>query len=81
MKEWLAYAVVWSVLKFTGALPRPLARAMGAGIARLLFVVTPRLRKIAEFNLQLAFPEWTDALREATLRGICADAALHAREY
>ena len=81
MKKWLAYAVVWSVLKFTGALPRPLARAMGAGIARMLFVVTPRLRKIAEFNLQLAFPEWTDAQRDATLRGMVRSLGWMAAEF
>ena len=81
MKEWLAYAVVWSVLKFTGALPRPLARAMGAGIARVLFVVTPRLRRIAKFNLKLAFPEWTDAQRETTLRGMVRSLGWMAAEF
>ena len=81
MKEWLAYAVVWGALKFTGALPRPLARAMGAGIARMLFAMTPKLRKIAEFNLQLAFPEWTDAQREATLRGMVRSLGWMAAEF
>ena len=81
MKEWLAYAVVWSVLKFTGALPRPLARAMGAGIARVLFAVTPRLHRIAKFNLQMAFPEWTDAQREATLRGMVRSLGWMAAEF
>jgi Kdo2-lipid IVA lauroyltransferase/acyltransferase len=81
MKEWLAYAVVWSVLKFTGALPRPLARAMGAGIARVLFAVTPRLHRIAKFNLQMAFPEWTDAQRAATLRGMVRSLGWMAAEF
>jgi KDO2-lipid IV(A) lauroyltransferase len=81
MKEWLAYAVVWSVLKFTGALPRPLARAMGAGIAWMLFAVTPRLRRIAKFNLQMAFPEWTDAQREVTLRGMVRSLGWMAAEF
>ena len=81
MKEWLAYAAVWSVLKFTGALPRPLARAMGAGIARVLFAATPRLRKIAAFNLKLGFPEWTDAQRDATLRGMVRSLGWMAAEF
>ena len=81
MKEWLAYRVVWSVLKFTGALPRPLARAMGAGIARMLFQVTPRLHRIAKFNLQMAFPEWTVAQREATLRGMVRSLGWMAAEF
>ena len=81
MKERLAYAVVWSVLKFTGALPRPLARAMGVGIARMLFAVVPRLHRIAKFNLQMAFPEWTDAQREATLRGMVRSLGWMAAEF
>jgi Kdo2-lipid IVA lauroyltransferase/acyltransferase len=81
MKEWLAYLVVWSVLKCTGALPRPLARAMGAGTARMLFTVTPRFRKIAKFNLELAFPEWTDAQRDATLRGMVRSLGWMAAEF
>jgi KDO2-lipid IV(A) lauroyltransferase len=81
MKEWLAYVVVWGVLKFTGALPRPLARAMGAGIARVLFALVPKLRKIAAFNLRLAFPEWTDAQREATLRGMVRSLGWMAAEF
>ncbi len=81
MKEWLAYAVVWSVLKFTGALPRPLARTIGAGIARVLFALTPKLRKIAKFNLELAFPEWTDAQRAATLLGMVRSLGWMAAEF
>ena len=81
MKEWLAYAAVWSVLKFTGVLPRPLARAMGARIARILFVMTPKLRNIAEFNLKLAFPDWTDAQRAATLRGMVRSLGWMAAEF
>jgi KDO2-lipid IV(A) lauroyltransferase len=81
MKEWLPYAVVWSVLKLTGALPRLLARAMGAAVARILFAMTPTLRKIAEFNLKLAFPEWTDAQRNATLRGMVRSLGWMAAEF
>ena len=81
MKEWLAYAVVWSVLKFTGALPRPVARAMGAAIARVLFALMPKFRKIAEFNLKLALPERTDAQRDATLRGMVRSLGWMAAEF
>src|SRR5260370_39409843 len=81
MKEWLAYAVVRIVLKFTGALPRPLARAMGAGIAWILFELTPKLRKTAEFNLNLAFPEWTGAQRRDALRGMVRSLGWMAAEF
>src|SRR5437667_3114386 len=81
MKERLAYAVVWSVIKLAGALPRSLARALAVGLARILFAVTPKLRKTAEFNLKLAFPQWTDAQREATIRGMVRSLGWMAAEF
>jgi len=81
MKEWLAYAVVWSLLKVTGALPRPAARALAVGLTRVLFAATPKLRRTAEFNLKLALPEWTDAQREATLRGMVRSLGWMAAEF
>ena len=76
MKEWIAYAVVSSVVKLAGALPRSLARTLAEGLARTLFAVTPRLRRTAEFNLKLAFPQWTDAQREATIRAMAMQCTL-----
>jgi KDO2-lipid IV(A) lauroyltransferase len=81
MKEWLSYAAVWSLMKLTGALPRSAARALAAGLVRALLAVTAKLRKTAEFNLKLAFPEWTDAQREATLRGMMRSLGWMAAEF
>jgi Kdo2-lipid IVA lauroyltransferase/acyltransferase len=81
MKEWIAYAVVSSVVKLAGALPRSLARALAEGLARMLFALTPKLRKAAEFNLKLAFPQWTDAQREATIRGMVRSLGWMAAEF
>jgi len=81
MKEWIAYAVVSSVVKLAGALPRSLARALAEGLARMLFAVTPKLRRTAEFNLKLAFPQWTDAQREATIRGMVRSLGWMAAEF
>jgi Kdo2-lipid IVA lauroyltransferase/acyltransferase len=81
MKEWIAYAVVSSVVKLAGALPRSLARALAEGLARMLFAVTPKLRKTAEFNLKLAFSQWTDAQREATIRGMVRSLGWMAAEF
>src|SRR5947207_3994973 len=81
MTEWLAYAGVWIILKLTGALPRPLARALATGVAHTLFAVTPKLRKTAEFNLKLAFPEWTSAQRATTLRGMVRSLGWMAAEF
>lgn len=63
MRENLEYALAWTSLKSLGALPRSWARALGARLAALLFRLQPRWRQIALFNLQLAFPESTDAER------------------
>jgi Kdo2-lipid IVA lauroyltransferase/acyltransferase len=81
MTEWLAYAFVWVVLKFVGRLPGSLARAAGAMVARILLVITPKLRKTAEFNLQLAFPGWSDAQRQATIRGMTRSLGWMAAEF
>ncbi len=81
MKEWIAYAVVSTVVKLAGALPRSLARALAEGLARMLFALTPKLRKTAEFNLKLAFRQWTDAQREATIRGMVRSLGWMAAEF
>jgi KDO2-lipid IV(A) lauroyltransferase len=47
----------------------------------MLFAVTPKLRKTAEFNLKLAFPQWTDAQREATIRGMVRSLGWMAAEF
>ena len=81
MKEWLGYAAVWSLLKFTGALPRSAARITGVFLAKILFAFTPKLRKTAEFNLQLAFPQWTAAQRENTIRNMIRSLGWMAAEF
>jgi KDO2-lipid IV(A) lauroyltransferase len=81
MKDWLAYALVWVVFKIVGLLPRSLARAIGATVARMLLAFTPKLRKTAEFNLRLVFPDWTDVQREATLRGMTRSLGWMAAEF
>jgi len=72
---------VWSLLKFTSALPRPAARAMAVMLARLLFALRPKLRKTAEFNLKLAFPQWTAAQRESTIRAMVRSLGWMAAEF
>jgi lauroyl/myristoyl acyltransferase len=59
MKEWAEYVVVRVLLKILEVLPRRIARPLAASAARILFLLSPKLRKTAEFNLRLAFPDWT----------------------
>ena len=70
MKEWIEYAAVWVILKGLGVLPRSLARSLAAGVVHLFYAVLPELRKTAEVNLRIAFPEWSGAQRKAVVRGM-----------
>lgn len=81
MTEWLAFAAVGSVLKLAGVLPRALARAFAVAVARLLLALAPKLQKTAEFNLKLAFPEWSDEKRKATQRAMVKSLGWMAAEF
>ncbi len=81
MKEWLEYAAVWAILKMLGALPRGVARSFAAMMARLLYAMLPRLRRTAEFNLRLAFPEWDASQRNAVIRGMVRNLGWMAAEF
>jgi Kdo2-lipid IVA lauroyltransferase/acyltransferase len=81
MKEWLEFAAVWVVLKMMGALPRPLARAFAASVTSLLFSLQPKQQKTAEFNLRLAFPDWTDEQRKDATRRMVRNLGWMAAEF
>jgi Kdo2-lipid IVA lauroyltransferase/acyltransferase len=81
MSEWLEYAAVWLILKALGALPRDLARGLAAFVARAMYAVLPKLRRTAEFNLQIAFPEWGTEQREAVIRGMVRNLGWMAAEF
>ena len=81
MKEWLEYAAVWLILKILGALPRRVARGFAASVTSLLFSLLPKLRKTAEFNLRLAFPDWTDAQRNDAARKMVSNLGWMAAEF
>jgi KDO2-lipid IV(A) lauroyltransferase len=70
MREWLEYAAAWSGVKFLGALPRSVARFVGVAFAGIAFLLRPRLRRTAMFNLTMAFPDWSDAKRRQVVRGM-----------
>jgi Kdo2-lipid IVA lauroyltransferase/acyltransferase len=81
MKEWLEYAAVWAILKALGALPRRVGRRFAVMVARLLYAMLPRLRRTAEFNLRVAFPEWDEARRRAVIRGMVRNLGWMAAEF
>jgi KDO2-lipid IV(A) lauroyltransferase len=69
MRQRLEYAAAWPFIKILGILPRPLARAAGSGLARVVYLLHVRLRQVGMRNLSLAFPEKTEAERARILRG------------
>jgi Kdo2-lipid IVA lauroyltransferase/acyltransferase len=81
MRKCLEFAVVWAILKLLGMLPRRMARSLAAGAAAILFAMLPKLRKTAEFNLRLAFPEWDDEKRSETIRGMVRNLGWMAAEF
>ena len=81
MKEWLEYAATWAILKILGALPRGVARSFAATVARLLYAMLPKLRRTAEFNLRLAFPDWDAARRTVVIRGMLRNLGWMAAEF
>jgi Kdo2-lipid IVA lauroyltransferase/acyltransferase len=81
MMEWVEYAAVWAILKMLGALPRGVARSVAALVARVLYAMLPRLRRTAEFNLRLAFPEWDEARRRGVIRGMVRNLGWMAAEF
>jgi KDO2-lipid IV(A) lauroyltransferase len=81
MKRWLEYAAVWIVLKTVGALPRGVSRRFAAAIAAALYAMLPKLRRTAEFNLRLAFPDWDAEQRNAVIRGMVRNLGWMAAEF
>ena len=60
--------MVWIFVHILRLVPRWAARAVGAGIGLLAYQVLGRLRSVGLRNLNLAFPELSDAEREALLQ-------------
>ena len=70
MRENLEFAVVWTLVKLLGALPRGWARALGALVGAAAHRLLGRLGKVGRTNLELAFPDKTVAERDRILRNL-----------
>ncbi|HET6169432.1 MAG TPA: lysophospholipid acyltransferase family protein [Terracidiphilus sp.] len=67
MLEKIEYGLVLAVVRCLGRMPRSLARFFADGLAWAVYRLFGRLRRVGEFNLQLAFPELSAAQRRARL--------------
>jgi KDO2-lipid IV(A) lauroyltransferase len=81
MKKWFEYAAVWLVVKGLGLLPRFAARSFAVAAMRLFYVLLPRLRKTAEINLRIAFPDWNEVERKSVIRGMLRNLGWMAAEF
>jgi KDO2-lipid IV(A) lauroyltransferase len=81
MRQWIEYAGAWIGIKGLGLLPRPAARFAGASFAAVAYAIRTPLRRAAAFNLQLAFPGWTDAQREKVIRRMIQQIGWMAGEF
>ena len=68
MCDLLAYMPVWAIIKFLGGLPRPVARAVGIAVGRLVYRCHPHFRRVGLRNLEIAFPDMPEAERRRLLR-------------
>lgn len=68
VRERAEFAAVWVLVRTLGALPRGMARSVGAAIGGLAYWALGRLRKVGLRNLELAFPDKSAAERERILR-------------
>ena len=81
MTAWLQYAAVWMILKVLGAIPRPIASRMASCLTRVLYVLSSKLKKTAERNLRIAFPDWRDAQRQAVIRAMLGNLGRMAADF
>jgi len=65
------FAVFRAAVGALGALPRRLALRVGATIGDLLYLLDRPHRRVALFNLEIAFPHKTEAERQLILRRSC----------
>lgn len=80
-RPWIEYAAAWTGIKLLGALPRPAARFMGASFAAIAYALRPPLRRAAEVNLRIAFPDLAARGRDRIIRGMIRQAGWMAGEF
>ncbi len=68
MRKNLEYAVVWTVLRVLGTLPRPVARMLAYSLGMAAYSAIPKLRRVGLRNLDIAFPQMTRKRKKQVLR-------------
>ena len=81
MRQRLEFIAVLALVRGLGFLPRGWARAAGAGLGALAFLLTARLRRTGERNLQIAYSESDAAWRKGVVRELYRNLGLHLAEF
>ncbi len=68
-RSYVEFAIAWAILHGVRLLPRWMALKGGQIVGAIANVVLPHLRRHAEANLRLAFPELDEAERQRIKRG------------
>jgi KDO2-lipid IV(A) lauroyltransferase len=79
--DYAEYAIFRLAFGFFALLPRRLALRAGALLGELLYRVARPQRRIALYNLRLAFPDKSEAERQAILRRSCRNLGRVAAEF
>lgn len=66
-RHWPSWLMV-GLLRLLALLPLRSFLAVGAGLGRLAYYLLPRRRRITRVNLEICFPEWSEAQRERMIR-------------
>lgn len=69
VRTYLEYGIAWLILKSVGLLPRPPALWAGRMVGEVAYRILPHLRRHAEINLRLAFPDLSETERHRIERG------------
>lgn len=81
MRQRIEYLVIALLVHTLGILPRRIARFFGASLGAVAFLLTPRLRRTGERNLQIAYPASDSVWRRRTLRELYRNLGLHLAEF
>ncbi|MCM3872790.1 MAG: lysophospholipid acyltransferase family protein [Pyrinomonadaceae bacterium] len=69
LQSTLEFSLAWTMISGLGVLPRPVAIALGLLFGRIAYLLPGGLSRTGLRNLQLAFPEKSDAERRQLLQG------------
>src|SRR6056297_2793778 len=72
-RNWAEYVPAWLTLQLLERLPLPAAERVASLLASVLRLATPRWRRTAQRNLELAFPDSEPAWRRQIERGCYAN--------